>query len=123
MWTLLSFTGRFDVAFLEEAIAKGEAAPPKMPGETTETQKQRKREAHMARARLRRGAMLQRLQEKRRRVQSKEWLLATNLVVHSAALLSSGESCSWALPAKSASPCWFWVLSSIVASLSRTRCA
>ena len=63
MWTLLSFTGRFDVAFLEDAIAKGKKAQPSMPGETTETQKQRKREAHMARARLRRGAMLQRLQE------------------------------------------------------------
>ena len=35
-----------------------------MPGEKTETQKQKKREAHIARARLRRGAMLQRLQEK-----------------------------------------------------------
>ena len=64
MWTLLSFTGRFDVAFLEAAIAKGNAGPPKMPGEKTETQKQKKREAHIARARLRRGAMLQRLQEK-----------------------------------------------------------
>ena len=64
MWTLLSFTGRFDVAFLEEAIAKGKAGPPSMPGETTEKQKQKNPEAQMARARLRRGAMLQRLQEK-----------------------------------------------------------
>ena len=41
MWTLLSFTGRFDVAFLQEAIAKAEAkgaSPPKMPGERTEQQ-------------------------------------------------------------------------------------
>ena len=64
MWTLLSFTGRFDVAFLEDAIAKGKKAPPSMPGETTEKQKQKNSEAQMARATLRRGVMLQRLQEK-----------------------------------------------------------
>ena len=64
MWTLLSFTGRFDVAFLEESIAKGEKKQSTMPGERTEKQKQEVRDAQMARARLRRGAMLVRLQEK-----------------------------------------------------------
>ena len=63
MWTLLSFTGRFDVAFLEESIARGAKVPPTMPGERTELQKQEVRDAQMARARLRRGAMLQRLWE------------------------------------------------------------
>ena len=64
MWTLLSFTGCFDVDFLEEAITKGAKAPPKMPGERTEEQKQQVRDAQMGRARLRRGAMLERLQER-----------------------------------------------------------
>ena len=63
MWTLLSFTGRFDVAFLENAIARGAKGPPTMPGERTEQQKQQVRDAQMGRARLRRGAMLQRLWE------------------------------------------------------------
>ena len=64
MWTLLSFTGRFDVAFLENAIARGAKEPPTMPGERTEQQKQQVRDAQMGRARLRRGAMLERLQER-----------------------------------------------------------
>ena len=64
MWTLLSFTGRFDVAFLENAIARGAKEPPTMPGGRTEQQKQQVRDAQMARARLRRGAMLERLQER-----------------------------------------------------------
>ena len=64
MWTLLSFTGRFDVAFLEESIAKGEKKQTAMPGERTEKQKREVRDAQMARARLRRGAMLARLQER-----------------------------------------------------------
>ena len=64
MWTLLSFTGRFDVAFLENAIARGAKGPPTMPGERTAQQKQQVRDAQMARARLRRGAMLERLQQR-----------------------------------------------------------
>ena len=64
MWTLLSFTGRFDVAFLEDAIARGAKGPPTMPGERTEQQKQKVRDAQMCRARLRRGAMLERLWER-----------------------------------------------------------
>ena len=64
MWTLLSFTGRFDVAFPENAIERGAKGPPRMPGERTEQQKQQVRDAQMARARMRRGAMLERLQEK-----------------------------------------------------------
>ena len=63
MWTLLSFTGRFDVAFLEDAIARGAKGPPRLSGEKTEQQKQQVRDAQMGRARLRRGAMLERLQE------------------------------------------------------------
>ena len=50
MWTLLSFTGRFDVAFLENAIARGAKGPPTMPGERTEQQKQQVRDAQMGRA-------------------------------------------------------------------------
>jgi hypothetical protein len=64
MWTLLSFTGRFDVAFLENAIAQGAKKPPTMPGERTEQGKKRSRDAQMGRAMLRRGAMLERLQER-----------------------------------------------------------
>ena len=64
MWTLLSFTGRFDVAFLEDAIARGAKRPPRMPGERTEQQKQQVRDAQMGRYWLRRGAMLERLQER-----------------------------------------------------------
>jgi len=64
MWTLLSFTGRFDVAYLEDAIAKGAKGPLTMPGERTELQKQQTRDAQMARYRLRRGAMLERLQKR-----------------------------------------------------------
>ena len=64
MWTLLSFTGRFDVAFLEDAIARGAKALPSMPGEKTENAKQKSRDAQMARTRLRRGAMLERLQQR-----------------------------------------------------------
>ena len=64
MWTLLSFTGRFEVAYLEEAIARGAKGQSKMAGERTEAQKQQVRDAQLGRARLRRGAMLERLQEK-----------------------------------------------------------
>ena len=64
MWTLLSFTGRFDVAYLEEAIARSAKGQSKMAGERTEQQKQQVRDAQLGRARLRRGAMLERLQEK-----------------------------------------------------------
>ena len=64
MWTLLSFTGCFDVAFLEDAIAKGAKNPPRMPGERTDKEKAQIRDAQMARASLRRGKMLQRLQKK-----------------------------------------------------------
>ena len=64
MWTLLSFTGRFDVAFLGDAIARCAKGPATMPGERTEQQKQQVRDAQMGRARLRRGAMLERLQER-----------------------------------------------------------
>ena len=61
MWTLLSFTGRFDVTFLVDTIQRG--AKVTMPGEKTEEQKQEVRDVQMARAKLRRGAMLERLQE------------------------------------------------------------
>ena len=64
MWTLLSFTGRFDVPYLEEAIAKASKGPPSVPGERTDEQKQKVRDAQIARSRLRRGAMLQRLQNR-----------------------------------------------------------
>ena len=64
MWRLLSFTGCFDVAFLENAIAKAAKEPPRMPGEKTKQQKQEVRDAQMGRARLRRGAMLERLHER-----------------------------------------------------------
>ena len=64
MWTLLSFTGCFDVTFLEDAIAKGARNPPRMPGERTDEEKAQIRNAQMARARLRRGKMLERLQKK-----------------------------------------------------------
>ena len=64
MWTLLSFTGRFDVAFLKESIAKAASFPTRMPGERTERQKQDTRNAQIARARLRQGKMLDRLEGK-----------------------------------------------------------
>ena len=64
MWTLFSFTGRFDADYLEHAIAKGAKAPPSMPGEKTKDAKLKSRDAQMARARLRRGAMLERLQQR-----------------------------------------------------------
>ena len=64
MWTLLSFTGRFDVAWLMDSIAKAKQAPPRMPGERTEEEKQKIRDGQEARSRLRRGAMLERLQER-----------------------------------------------------------
>ena len=63
MWTLLSFTGRFDVAFLEESLARDEKWAPLM-GERTAEQKQKVRDAQIARTRFRRGAMLERLQER-----------------------------------------------------------
>ena len=62
MWTLLSFTGRFDVAFLRESIEKGAKDPTKMPGERTDRQKQDTRNAQIARARLRQGKILDRLE-------------------------------------------------------------
>jgi hypothetical protein len=69
MWTLLSFTGCFDVAFLEDSIAIGAkeciSSNPRMPGERTGDQKQQVRDAQMARANLRRGAMLERLLDQR----------------------------------------------------------
>ena len=64
MWTLLSFTGRFDVEFLEDAIARGQKGQASMPGERSNQQKEQVREAQIARAMLRRGAMLERVQEK-----------------------------------------------------------
>ena len=64
MWTLLSFTGRFDVAFLEESLARAAKGPAKMPGERTEEQQQQVLDAQKARAKLRWGAMLERLQER-----------------------------------------------------------
>ena len=64
MWTLLSFTGIFDVTFLENAIAKGAKNAPRMPGERTDKEKTQVRDAQMARASLRRGKMLERLQQK-----------------------------------------------------------
>ena len=64
MWTLLSFTGRFDVGYLKDAIEKGAKVPPTMPGERTDEHKQQTRDAQMARYRLRRGAMLERLQKR-----------------------------------------------------------
>ena len=62
IWTLLSFTGRFDVAFLEESIAKGATFPTRMPGERTERQKKDARNAQIARARLRQAKNLDRLE-------------------------------------------------------------
>ena len=63
MWTLLSFTGFFDPAFLEASITIG-AQPLRMPGERTEEQKQKVHDAQVARARVRRGKMLERLQQR-----------------------------------------------------------
>ena len=64
MWTLLSFTGRFDVKYMQESILKGEAKPPLMPGERTEEQKKKVHEAHVARAKLRRGVAVARAQSR-----------------------------------------------------------
>jgi hypothetical protein len=65
MWTLLSFTGKFDVVSLQGFLAKAaERTPPRMPGEQTAEQKEKVRNAQMARALVRRGRMLQRLQRK-----------------------------------------------------------
>ena len=68
MWTLLSFTGRFDVVFQAGRLhCKGcgkRQKPPTMPGERTERQKQQVRDAQVARGRLRRGPGLERLQER-----------------------------------------------------------
>ena len=64
MWTLLSFTGRFDVALLEASIAKAAEHPTSMPGERTPQQKQLTRNAQIARTRLRLGAMLARIEGK-----------------------------------------------------------
>ena len=64
MWTLLSFTGRFDVAFLQESIQKGAKNPTNRPGNRTKQQKQQTRNAKIGRARLRQGKMLDRLEGK-----------------------------------------------------------
>ena len=64
MWTLLSFTGVFDVAFLENAIAKAAKNQPRMPGERSREEKALVRDAQMARGSLRRGKMLDRLEGK-----------------------------------------------------------
>jgi hypothetical protein len=64
MWTLLSFTGCFDVKFLEEAILKGSKDPPRLPGERTDEEKAKVRDAQVARAELRRAKMLEGLQKK-----------------------------------------------------------
>ena len=48
MWTLLSFTGRFDEVFLEDSIAKGAKNLPSMPGERNALQKQHVRNAQIA---------------------------------------------------------------------------
>jgi hypothetical protein len=65
MWTLLSFTGKFDADFLEDSIGRAFLrAPLRMPGERTEEQKQKVHDAQMGRATLRRGAMLERLHER-----------------------------------------------------------
>ena len=64
MWTILSFTGRFDVKYMEEAILKGEKKPILMPGERTEEQKKKVHEAHVARAKLRRGVAVARAQSR-----------------------------------------------------------
>ena len=64
MWTLLSFTGCFDADFLGDAIAKAQKNAPRMPGERTDKEKAQIRDAQMARASLRRGKMLERLQQK-----------------------------------------------------------
>ena len=45
MWTLLSFTGRFDVEFLEDAIARGKKVPGSMLVERSQQQKQQSRDA------------------------------------------------------------------------------
>ena len=64
LWTLLSFAGCFNVKFLEDAILKGSKNPPRMPGERTDEDKAKVRDAQMARAELRRGKMLEALQKK-----------------------------------------------------------
>ena len=64
MWTLLSFTGRFDVAFLEESIEKGAPNPTNRPGNRTKQQKQHTRNAKISRGLLRQGRMLDRLENK-----------------------------------------------------------
>jgi len=64
MWTLLSFTGRFDVGYLKDAIEKGAKVPPTMPGERTDEHKQQTLDAQMARCRLRHGAMVERLHKR-----------------------------------------------------------
>ena len=64
MWTLLSFTGRFDVAFLQDSIEKVAKTPTRMPGDRTERQKQDTRNAQIARANLRAAKMLDRLEGK-----------------------------------------------------------
>ena len=75
MWTLLSFTGRFDVDFLKKIIEKaGDKVPTPMPGERTAEEKQHRHAAVCARGRLRRGAMLARLQESGVRLRASQLL-------------------------------------------------
>ena len=65
MWTLLSFTGKFDPKYLADSIAKAQRNQPlRMPGETSPESKQNVIAAQEARSRLRRGEMLERLQLK-----------------------------------------------------------
>ena len=64
MWTLLSFTGSFDVEFLENSILKGAKHQPRMPVERTDEEKNAVRDAQIGRAMLRRGNMLDRSQRK-----------------------------------------------------------
>ena len=78
MWTLLSFTGRFDVEFLEDAMVRGQKGPVSMPGERSEQQKEEVREAQMARAMWRRGAMLSACKRKTRAKEKKRRSILSN---------------------------------------------
>ena len=65
MWTLLSFTGRFDVDFFESLPGRGDPSSIlRMSHEATEEQKTRTRAALEARAEVRLGLKYQRQQEK-----------------------------------------------------------
>ena len=59
MWTLLSFTGRFDPKFLQDSIEKaGSKQLPKPAGTASEASKRKTIQAQEARARLRQGALM-----------------------------------------------------------------